>query len=173
MNAIDIANQYLAAWNRHDADALSDIFTRDGTYCDPTTQGKLTGSAIAANAQSLWAALPDLSFKILSAAEARLGVVAAEWIMRGTNTGEFRGLPATGKTVALPGADFITVEGDKIRAVTGYFDTRAIPRTARPANRCATLCIRPIRVRHQRRGANRQKNEARRVQHHAVVQRHG
>ena len=36
-----------------------------------------------------------------------------------------RGNPPTGGTVALPGADFIAVEGDKIRSVQGYFDRRA------------------------------------------------
>ena len=33
--------------------------------------------------------------------------------------------PPTGATVALPGADFIAVEGDKVRTVDGYFDRRA------------------------------------------------
>ncbi|MGI8740753.1 MAG: ester cyclase [Gammaproteobacteria bacterium] len=127
MNAIDVANQYFDAWNRHDPDALADVFAPSGTYRDPTTAGELTGAAITANATSLWAAFPDLSFEIISAAEARPGVIAAEWIMRGTNAGEFLGLPATRKTVTLPGADFITVENDRVRAVTGYFDTRAIP----------------------------------------------
>jgi hypothetical protein len=32
---------------------------------------------------------------------------------------------AEGGTVALPGADFIAVEGDKIRSVQGYFDSSA------------------------------------------------
>ena len=30
-----------------------------------------------------------------------------------------------GSTVALPGADFITVDGDKIRTVQGYFDQKS------------------------------------------------
>jgi heme-degrading monooxygenase HmoA len=45
-------------------------------------------------------------------------------MMRGTNAGPFAGSPPTGRTVALPGADFITVEGDKIRSVQGYFDQK-------------------------------------------------
>lgn len=126
MNAIDIANQYFAAWNRHDGDALSDIFTGGGTYCDPTTEGALTGVAIANNARALWQAFPDLAFEIISIADAHAGVVAAEWRMTGTNRGAFHGLPATGKPVALPGADFIAIEDDRIRSVIGYFDTRAI-----------------------------------------------
>jgi hypothetical protein len=42
--------------------------------------------------------------------------------MKGTNTGPFAGGPPTGQSVALPGADFITVEGNKISSVQGYFD---------------------------------------------------
>jgi hypothetical protein len=51
-------------------------------------------------------------------------MVAAQWIMHGTNRGSMRGLPPTGRSVSLPGADFIQVEGDKIRSVQGYFDMK-------------------------------------------------
>jgi heme-degrading monooxygenase HmoA len=46
--------------------------------------------------------------------------------MKGTNTGPFAGGPPTGQSVALPGADFITVEGNKISSVQGYFDQRTL-----------------------------------------------
>lgn len=45
--------------------------------------------------------------------------------MRGTNTGPSRGNPPTGAAVALPGADFIVVEGDKVRSVDGHLDRSA------------------------------------------------
>jgi hypothetical protein len=47
--------------------------------------------------------------------------------MRGVNNGSMNGMPPTGRPASLPGADFIAVEGDKIRAVTGYFDTQVVP----------------------------------------------
>jgi heme-degrading monooxygenase HmoA len=37
------------------------------------------------------------------------------------------GLPPTGKSVMLRGADFFRMKDGKIQSVTGYFDTRAIP----------------------------------------------
>lgn len=37
------------------------------------------------------------------------------------------GLPPTGREISVPGADFIEITGDKIKSVTGYFDTRAVP----------------------------------------------
>ena len=48
--------------------------------------------------------------------------------MKGTNTASFNGLPPTNLPVALPGADFIRVEGDRILSVQGYFDGGAVPR---------------------------------------------
>ena len=58
------------------------------------------------------------------------GAVAAQWVMRGTNSGSFNGLPPTGREVALPGADFIAFadDGSGIASVTCYFDSAGVPR---------------------------------------------
>jgi hypothetical protein len=79
----------------------------------------------------MWSAFPDLVFDIRSIGHTEEGIVAAQWLMRGTNTGSCRGLPPTGRAVVLAGADFIQVEGDKIRSVQGYFDTRVVPEQLR------------------------------------------
>ena len=120
------ANEYLAAWNARDADAIVRAFAGGGTYRDPTT-GEISGEAIGANAKRLWDAFPDLSFEVASIAEAGPGKVVAEWIMKGTNTGSFQGLPPTGRSVSLPGVDVIEIGADGIRSLKGYFDTRAVP----------------------------------------------
>lgn len=125
MTSIDIARQYLDAWNAHDAEALMKTFAAGGTYRDPTT-GEISPDAIAANAKRLWGAFPDLSFEIKTIAEACVGRVVAEWIMKGTNSGAFQGLPATGRTIALQGVDVIEVGENGIEAVRGYFDTRTL-----------------------------------------------
>jgi steroid delta-isomerase-like uncharacterized protein len=126
MTHLDIARQYLDAWNTHDADAIVRTFAADGTYCDPTT-AELSGDAIGANAKRLWSAFPDLAFEIASVAEAGVGRVVAEWIMKGTNTGAFQGLPATGRPISLPGVDVIEIGADGIKAVTELSSHRAIP----------------------------------------------
>ena len=127
MNAMQVAERYLDAWNRRDAEAIVASFAASGTYSDPSAGENLQGSAIAAYAKGLWAAFPDLSFETISAADDGRGLVAAQWIMHGTNTGSMFGLPPTGRSVKLPGADFIQVEGERIRSVRGYFDSRAVP----------------------------------------------
>lgn len=126
MNALEVAQQYINAWNAHDPDAIVATFAPGGTYQDPTTDGPLSGEAIGQYAGGLMAAFPDLSFEVVSEAEAGEDTVAAQWLMKGTNSAPFMGGPPTNKTVALPGADFITVEGDKVKSVQGYFDQKTL-----------------------------------------------
>lgn len=127
MSTLEIAREYFDAWNRREAQAVLATFSADGTYCDPSTGGRLRGDALKSYMEGLWAAFPDLSFEISSAGMSGENLVAAQWIMRGTNTGSMMGLPPTGKSVTLPGADFIRVAGGRIQTVDGYFDTRAVP----------------------------------------------
>lgn len=126
MTALETARRYLDAWNARDAEAIVRTFAPNGSYTDPTTP-PISGDAIGANARRLWSAFPDLSFEIVMLAEAGPGRVVAEWLMKGTNTGAFMGLPASGRTVALPGVDLIDVAAEGITAVKGFFDSRALP----------------------------------------------
>ena len=127
MEPVQIAQRYFEAWNGRDPHAIVATFEQGGTYMDPAIPAPLTGDAIGAYAQGLWDAFPDLTFEIVRVAQGAEGLVAAEWLMTGTNTGSFNGLPPTGKRVSLPGADFVRVEGDKIRSVQGYFNAGALP----------------------------------------------
>ena len=122
MTALDAAQRYFDAWNSRDPEAIAATFTTGGTYEDPTSGGRLTGKAIADYAGSLFTMFPDLSFDVIGVAPTDEQSVAAQWLMKGTNTGPLPGGPPMGRTIALPGADFIETEGDSIRSVTGYFD---------------------------------------------------
>ena len=127
MEPAEVAQRYFEAWNGRDPGAIVATFAEGGTYIDPAVPTPLTGDAIGAYAQGLWAAFPDLAFQIVSVAVNADGLVAAQWLMTGTNTGSFNGLPPTGKSVSLPGADFVRVEGDRIRSVQGYFNAGDLP----------------------------------------------
>jgi steroid delta-isomerase-like uncharacterized protein len=128
MSAIDATGTYLDGWNARSSAAVLASLTPGGTYQDPTTPGPLSGAALAAHVESLWQAFPDLEFDVVSIAEAGGGRVALEWVMRGTNSGPFRGLPPTGRRVELAGADLILTEGHRVSRVRGYFDGGAVPR---------------------------------------------
>ncbi len=123
------AQRYFDGWNAHDAEAIAATFAPGGTYTDPLVQG-LDPGATGAYAVGLAAAFPDLRFEIVTAALTDDEAVAAQWVMRGTNSGSFNGLPPTGREIALPGADFITFadDGTGIATVTGYFDGGRVPR---------------------------------------------
>ncbi len=125
-NILEVAQRYFDAWDRHDPEGIVAIFAEKGTYADPTTGGELAGAAIGEYARRLFTAFPDLSFKIVSVGIAGDSTVAAQWLMSGTNTGPFMGGPPTGGRVALPGADFITIAGDKVLSVRGYFDQKTL-----------------------------------------------
>ncbi len=130
MSLTDALDRYFAAWNDHDPDAVVRSLADGGSYEDPTTGGPLTGDALAANVATLLAGFPDLHFDLASVAPTSDTTAAAQWLMRGTNTGPMPAGPATGQTVALPGADFIDYDpaADRVAKVTGYFDTATMLR---------------------------------------------
>lgn len=126
MDSMQVAAAYFEAWNQRDAGKIVAAFADGGTYMDPASGGTLTGAAIGHYASGLFTAFPNLTFEVASGGPIGENMVAAQWMMRGTNTGSLLGGPPTGKTVALPGADFITIDAGKIRSVRGYFDMKEL-----------------------------------------------
>ena len=119
---------YFDAWNNRDADAILAGFGESGFYTDPAAGQPLSGVQLAGYVKGLWASFADLHFEVTSLGLISEDTVAAEWTMRGTHSGSFRGLPPTGNSIELNGSDFIRVQDDGIASVTGYFDTAALPR---------------------------------------------
>ena len=127
--ALTQAAPYFQAWNAHDAGAVTAALADGGTYADPTTESPLAGPALAEHVRALFAAFPDLNFEVVSCQPADAGAdgtMVVQWLMRGTNTGPLRGLFPTGRTVALPGVDVITIRDGEIRSVEGYFDRQTM-----------------------------------------------
>lgn len=123
----EVCQRYFAAWNRHDPAAVAACFAADGTYTDPVS-GTISGQAIADYVAGLIQSFPDLRFEVGAHGVVDAHTLAGQWRMLGTNKGSMRGLPPTGRTIDVPGADFIVVEDGAIRSVTGYFDAGAVPR---------------------------------------------
>jgi steroid delta-isomerase-like uncharacterized protein len=126
----DALARYFDAWNAHDGVLVVAALTEDGTYQDPTTGGPLSGDALTATVEGLVRGFPDLRFELGTVAPTSATSAAAEWRMQGTNTGATPMGPATGGTVDLPGADFLTYDpdADRISTVVGYFDTGSMLR---------------------------------------------
>ena len=123
MSNLEAVQRYLDAWITRDADGILASLTDDGTYEDPGTGGPIAGESLRGYVAGLWSAFPDLTFEIEVLRRA-----AAQWVMRGTNTGSMAALPPTGKQVRLPGADFFTLRDNKVSTVRGYFDSAGVPR---------------------------------------------
>jgi steroid delta-isomerase-like uncharacterized protein len=125
MSLTSALDRYFDAWNDHDPEAVVSALSSGGTYEDPTTGGPLGGDALADNVSTLLTGFPDVCFDLVSVATTGDSTAAAQWVMRGTNTGPMPQGPATGQAIALPGADFIDYDpaSDKLAKVVGYFDT--------------------------------------------------
>jgi steroid delta-isomerase-like uncharacterized protein len=128
MKATEITKRYHDAWTDHDADTLVAAFIEGGTYRSPDTSPVgISGQDLAAFAKEAWTAFPDLSVKVIEAGEIRAGVVAHEWIVRGTNTGPGADdSPPSGRAVAFRGVSIFHLEGNKIRSEEVYFDRKGL-----------------------------------------------
>jgi len=127
MNALEVSKRAIDAWNSHDADALLAVYAEDATYHSPRIGNPLTGKAIVDFAKKVWTAYPDASLEIISRGDAGGGLVASQFMLHGTHTGPYMdGTPPTGRTVAYPVANFVQVEGDKIRSEHVYLDRQTV-----------------------------------------------
>lgn len=126
MNTMQQSSAYFDAWNAHDTDAIIATFASGGSYADPNVPDGIAGPHLAGYAGAIFAAFSDLEFEIVKKFESGDGAIIAEWLMKGTNDGELRGLPPTGRTIAVPGIDVIEAGADGITSVRGYFSNGAM-----------------------------------------------
>jgi steroid delta-isomerase-like uncharacterized protein len=132
MKPVEVIRRYIDGWNSHDANTLVAAFTIDGTYCNPHTHPGLSGDALAEFLKGVYTAFPDFHVELLNAGEIEPELVAIHWLVTGTNTGERREGPATGRSVSIKGASIIQLEGDKIASDQCYFDRAAFDEQVEP-----------------------------------------
>lgn len=123
---------YFDAWNAHDTDAILETLTPDGTYSDPVGGSNLSGPALATYVRSLFTAFPDLRLELIDVSSASNGMIAAPWLLFGTQEGVLADIAPTRRGVVLPGCDFIVVQQAKVSEVRGYFDPAYLISQLRP-----------------------------------------
>ena len=101
MASLDPVERYVRGWVAHDADAVLATLNADGTYEDPSTGGPVSGQAFKAYMQGLWSAFPDLTFEKQSLGAMAADLIAAQWVMTGTNSGSMMGLPPTDMDIEM------------------------------------------------------------------------
>jgi steroid delta-isomerase-like uncharacterized protein len=127
MNALEVSQRQIDAWNRHDADAVIAGYAEGGTYHTPRFDHPLKGKALADFIKSVLLAFPDVRFEVISRGDIGGGLVASQLVLHGTNTGPFvDGTPPTGRTVAYPLASFAQIGSDKIRSEHIYLDRQTV-----------------------------------------------
>jgi steroid delta-isomerase-like uncharacterized protein len=126
MEIPQIVSTYIDTFCRQDVDACLATFAPDGTYSDPGTAQPLSGPAIKDHFGGLFAGFPDATTETVAVYAITEDLAVWRWIIRGTHTGSYRGLPPTGRSLILPGCEFIAVREGLVQRVEGYFDRLSI-----------------------------------------------
>lgn len=128
--AVAILNDYLAAWNAHDANRAGAFLDEDSQYFDAAFAGMQRGrQAIVDNAISVFLrGMPDLHWEIRGEPIASPQGVAYEWTLTGTNTGTWGGVRPTSQKINLKGVSFMRIRGGKIVYQAVVYDSAALNR---------------------------------------------
>ena len=99
-------------WNNGNLEQVDEMYAAHCSFHDPSFP--VDGVAgIKAQIRDLRAANPDLHIDVHDVL-ADGDLTAARWTLGGTARGEFRGVPATGKTYVMTGTTFDKWEGDQV-----------------------------------------------------------
>lgn len=119
----DIVMQHAEAENRHDVEATIATFHRPRYEVN----GQLSDgeSAVRELLQGLMIAFPDLHVEVGRLRHAD-DAVFGESLLTGTHGGEWAGIPATGRRVAVPVAAIFEFDGDRLLCEKVYLDFAAV-----------------------------------------------
>ena len=119
-----VAENWIAAWNSHDVEKLTPLFTDDATYEDVTFGEINHGSGeLRKFAASFFDAVPDMRMELIqSSIENGHGTI--EWRLSGTDKGVYK----TGKKFSIRGASILKVRGGKIFRNLDFYDSAGIMR---------------------------------------------
>lgn len=122
------ADKLLAAWNRHDIEAILEHLHPDVVWADPTLEAPAHGKeAVRAALKNNFTAFPDFhlpaeDFVLYVDTKTQSGV--STWSFSGTMTGPLdTGVPATGKSVRISGANQARYRDGLISEFTQYYDS--------------------------------------------------
>jgi steroid delta-isomerase-like uncharacterized protein len=127
---VGILDNYLNAWNNHDAARAANFFTDDVEYFDASVGEAQRGkdNARIHVVEAFLKAVPDAVWQ-RDPAEPIVGGegLAFSWIFSGTNTGDWSdGTKATGKKFSVRGASLIRFRNGKIAYQADYYDAYSL-----------------------------------------------
>lgn len=122
---IAVVEQYLAAWNAHDATKAADLFDEKVSYYDASVGKPTVGKAEAKAAviDNFMTAAPDLKWVMRGDPIVSGNKVSFEWTFSGKNSGAWAdGTPATNKSFSFDGASVFVIENNAIKQQSDYYD---------------------------------------------------
>jgi steroid delta-isomerase-like uncharacterized protein len=130
----DSAEQFYERFGAGDLDGAAGLFSPDCTHVTPA--GEQDASAWKAFAEAFRSALPDAHMEIVSVVEAG-DAIAVEARFKGTHTGALATpqgeVPASGRAIDVPFADFFRLGGDRFVEHRVYWDQAAMLAQLSPA----------------------------------------
>jgi steroid delta-isomerase-like uncharacterized protein len=122
------AEKLLDEWNRHDIEAILEHLHPEVVWTDPTLEAPARGKeAVREVLKNTFTAFPDFhvpteDFEVHLDAKTQTGM--STWTITGTMTGPLdTGVPATGRTIRVQGADRARYRDGLISEYTQYFDS--------------------------------------------------
>ena len=122
MNIPQIVRSYVEAWNARDLDRYLATYAPDGTYSDPLLPQPTRAHDLREHFAGYFAGFPDVTCETEALDAISDHLCVWRFIIRGTNTGSFRGTPPTGRRVTQPACEFIEIRDGRIHSVVGYMD---------------------------------------------------
>ena len=121
-DAASIARNYLDAWNRRDWARYRDVLHPEYTFTGgdgQTQKGQDAGLAIG---QMFATAFPDGKIDVQKITTAGDSFAVAEFVGRGTHTGDLMGIAPTGRQISIPVCEVYELRDGKIHAERQYMD---------------------------------------------------
>ena len=124
---VDTTAEYLLlnhtkAWSTHNVDIIDEIFAENGIYEDVAAGTIAHGREEIKNGlKENFVAVPDFKVELIDWFSSK-NMLASQWIMSGTQTGDYPGLPATGKSFSVRGASIAIIKDGKFERWTDYYD---------------------------------------------------
>ena len=126
MEIPQVIRTYTETFIATNLDAWLAIFAPDGTYSSPNVPNPTLARNLKEHFAQFFVGFPDAIFKTVGLDAISEQLWVWRWVCHGTNTGSFRGHPATGRRVEVPGCEFIEIRGGQIRHAQGYVDRLTI-----------------------------------------------
>jgi steroid delta-isomerase-like uncharacterized protein len=121
----ELNRRWVQAFNDRDWTAEAACRTVDYQAHVSGAPGPLDAAAWVGFLQGFTAAFPDAQIAI-EGSISETDRVASRWTITGTHRGEFQGVLATGRQIAMPGVDFSRIVDGKIAEHWAQFDVMAV-----------------------------------------------